>query len=200
MLQLPKSKIPMLIQSFLFSYAPSRQDFDAPSIFFQTNLVPDIIGSCAFTDFLLRTARRRLSRVTKKKRNGEFNQNTCRRFKRGDVHAATWQCRRRSCGGCRLRLWHRTARFCRRCIICSSRLAESVFHTDRGFHGWRVHSSGVHETLAKMDCNFRSHPDWNRHVELVQLGFSETVLPDSADDFPRLCLDDRSGSRIAKKH
>ena len=74
------------------------------------------------------------------------------------------------------------------------------FHTDHGFHGWRVHSSGVHETLAKMDCNFRSHPDWNRHVELVQLGFSETVLPDSADDFPRLCLDDRSGSRIAKKH
>src|SRR5206468_13118866 len=44
----------------------SRQDFDAPSIFFQTNLVTDIIGSCALTDFLLRTARRRLSRVTKK--------------------------------------------------------------------------------------------------------------------------------------
>ena len=91
MLQLPKSKIPMLIQSFLFSYAPSRQDFDAPSIFFQTNLVTDIIGSCAFTDFLLRTARRRLSRVTRKKRNGEFNQNTCRRFKRGDVYAASCQ-------------------------------------------------------------------------------------------------------------
>jgi hypothetical protein len=74
------------------------------------------------------------------------------------------------------------------------------FDTDRGFHGRRVHSGGVHETLAKMDCDFWSRPDWNWDVELVQLGFSESVLPNSTDDFPKPCLDDRSGIRTAKKY
>src|SRR4029450_8494687 len=34
-LQLPESKIPKLIQSFLFSCAPSNRDFQFPSIFFE---------------------------------------------------------------------------------------------------------------------------------------------------------------------
>jgi hypothetical protein len=72
------------------------------------------------------------------------------------------------------------------------------FGTDRGFYGRRVHSGSVHETSAKVDRNFRSFPNRNWCVELVQLGFPETVFSDSADDFRKHPLDDRGRVHASK--
>ena len=65
------------------------------------------------------------------------------------------------------------------------------------FHGGRVYSGRVHETVAEMDRHFWTDTRRDRRIELVQYDLSEDVLSHPANDFSQRHLDDRHGVRFA---
>ena len=66
------------------------------------------------------------------------------------------------------------------------------------FHGGRVYSGRVHETVVEMDCHFWTDGVRHRRAELVQHDLSENVLSSPANNFSKRHLHDRGRIRLAE--